>query len=83
MKRETFLYEVMLRFGPEGLVGAHQIDLERVSDGEEIVAEKELPATAITSEQATALIGEQVATMAAQISALTAERDNLRTRLAG
>jgi hypothetical protein len=69
---QTFLYEILLRFGPAGLVGAHAIDVERVADGDQVIADRAEPAREITSEDVATLVGEQNATLVQQLSAAQA-----------
>lgn len=82
MARNTSLYELLARFGPSGYLGAHAIDLERVTDGDELVAERELPARSITQAEFGAMLGAQSAALIeaadearAEAAAAIAERD--------
>lgn len=79
ISKTTHLYEVLLRFGPDGLVAAHQKNLERVADDEtgQVYFESETLPVAITARQAQEAIGKESAMLTNQIAALAAERDNL------
>lgn len=69
------LYEVLYRFNLGSFVGAHSVQVERITDDEtgEVYAEKVLDPEAVTIEQASALIGGEVSGVLAQCSALRAE----------
>lgn len=57
LAKNTHLYEVLIRFGPDGYRGAHVIDLELITDGDEIVSGKELPARPLTKAEIGPIIG--------------------------
>lgn len=80
--RATFLYELLVRLGPYGFIGAHAIDLERVSDGAEIIAERELPARPLTEAEAGAILGAESARLIEQLGAAAVEAAALRERIA-
>jgi hypothetical protein len=65
IEKRTYLYEILFRFGPEGLAGAHAIDMEQLYDSDEdkVELERELPARPITLAEAKELIGVQKATV--------------------
>lgn len=68
------LYEVLYRFNLGAFVGAHSVQLERVTDDAtgEVYAEKVLDPEAVTQEQAAALIGGEMAAVIAQCADLQA-----------
>lgn len=58
MKTISYLYELLIRFGPDGLRGAHAIDMIRVTEGKTVLTENELPARAVSVEEFAELLGE-------------------------
>lgn len=80
IERQTYLYEALIRFDADGFVGAHEVDMERVIDGDtgEIIAERPMAARPIQSDQIADLVGEQVLVMGRQITALQAEIEALK-----
>jgi hypothetical protein len=80
--KERGLYEVLYRFNLGAFVGAHSVQLERVTDTDtgEVYAEKVLDPEAVTQEQAAALIGGEMATVLAQCAELQAQRQDAITR---
>lgn len=80
ISRKTFLYEVLMRFGPEGLQGVHAIDLEQIVEGKTVHAETALPARPVEPAELAALIGEKATDLIEQVSAALAEADVQRSR---
>jgi len=80
IERNTFLFEFLVRMGPGGFVGAHAIDLERVSDGDEVIAERELPARPLTEAEAGTILGTENARMVEMLSAEQAATAAQRAR---
>ncbi len=76
------LYEVLYRFNLGSFVGAHAMQIERITDDEtgEVYAEKVLDPEAVTVEQASALIGGETATVLAQCSDLQAQLTAAKAR---
>lgn len=71
---QTHLYEVLLRFGPEGLTGAHQRSLSQlVDDSGTVLMEREGVPEALTPAALAGLIDGQTADLLAQLAALQAE----------
>jgi len=69
IERNTLLYELLVRLGPDGFLGAHAIDLERVTDGDEVIAERELPARPLSELEAGTILGAENARMVEQLAA--------------
>lgn len=65
VERQTTLYEVLVRFGPEGLRGAHAMDLERLIDTDtgDVISEQEGKARPITVEEVGELLGTENAAL--------------------
>lgn len=84
IERKKDLYEILIRFGPEGLSGAHAIDLERVIDTEtsELLAERQGAARPITLEEVGAYLGEKNAALIESLEGARAEVDRLGSALA-
>jgi len=81
-EKQTFLQETLIRFGPEGFEGAHQIWMDRVVDTEkdEIISEQTRPAEPIKEQEIIDLVGDQFVKMANQISALKDELNNATSK---
>lgn len=75
LKKQTSLYEILVRFGPKGFVGAHAIDMEEVIDGKEVHSAKELPPRPVTEAEFKELLGAQTAKLIEAADAARAERD--------
>lgn len=75
IERLTHLYDITARFGPSGFRGAHAIDLERVTDGDEVLAERELPARPITEAEFGTLLAGQAASLIQAADDARQERD--------
>ncbi len=73
--RNKFLYDLTVRFGPSGFKGAHAIDLEQVSDGEEVISEKEMPARPITEAEFSTLLTGQTAALIEAADQARRDRD--------
>lgn len=95
--KETHLYEILVRFGPEGYRGSHVQDLIRVIDTEtgQVYSEQPTDARPVTKAEIGSLIGaknaglieelerEKTARLEAEAErdALVAERDDATQRL--
>lgn len=77
--KTTFLYEILVRFGPDGYRGSHVLDLEKVVDGAEILVERVLPARPITEAEVGELLGGKVAALIEQLDAANARIAELET----
>ena len=75
LKKSTDLYEVLVRFGPEGYRGAHVIDAETVMDGDEVLAHREHPARPVTKAELGSLLGARNATLIEAADKAIIERD--------
>lgn len=79
--KRTYLYEILLRFGPEGLAGSHVIDMEEVYDTKtgEVLTAKELEARPIAADEVGEYLGKAnakaVEDLAAAQQALADERE--------
>lgn len=75
MAKQTFLYELLIRLGPDGYVGGHAVDLVRFTDDTdgELIADRESPPRAVTLQEASDLLGAESAALLVQLSNLTAE----------
>ncbi len=87
IKKTSHLYELLIRFGPDGFQGAHMKDLETVADGSEIISQRVLDPRAITEAEAGTLIGKESAKLVeaataarAEAEAATAERDEWQAK---
>lgn len=78
LKKTTALYEMLIRFGPDGYIGAHVIDAETVTDGGEVIAHKSLPARPVTKSELGSLLGANNAKLIEAADAARAERDQAR-----
>lgn len=83
IEKTSFLYEVLLRFGPDGLSGAHAIDMVRIVDtgSGEVIAENEELARPITQAEVSDILGAETAGMIEQIGRLEAEVAELTAQL--
>lgn len=73
LQKTNHLYEVLVRFAPDGNIqGAHQIFMERVMDGEDVLSEKPGSAIPINPESVSSVIEESVAAVIADNGALRA-----------
>jgi chromosome segregation ATPase len=80
---QTYLYEVMLRFGPEGLTGAHQRGLTRlVDEAGNVLMEREGAPEALTPDALAGLMTAQTADLLAQLDAMVEADAALRLDLA-
>lgn len=79
IQKATTLYEVLIRFGADGTVkGAHQQSIERITDGEAVLSERQLNPETVDPAALGELLGKNTAEMLAQIDSLTkavAQRD--------
>lgn len=76
MASKTFLYDITARFGPDGFVGAHAIDMKRtIDDDDGDVTDKEFPARPITADEFTDLLGGQTAALIQAADDARADRD--------
>lgn len=79
IEKTTHLYEVLIRFGPDGNVrGAHQQSVERITDGDTVLSERQNPPVPVDPDALGGILGKNVAAMLAQIEGLKldiAERD--------
>jgi len=75
IEKTSFLYEALIRFGPQGYEGSHQIWTDRYIDTvtDEIISEKQRPAEPLAEAAIVDLVGGQALVMAGQITALEAE----------
>lgn len=82
MKR-AYPYEVLVRFGPKGFQGAHQISIEEVFDDEtdEILSTKELPPVPIGSDNVDDILGEHVPDLLNNLNELATENKELQERV--
>lgn len=79
---QTYLYEVMLRFGPEGLTGAHQRGLTRlVDEAGNVLMEREGAPEALTPDALAGLIDSQTADLLVQLDAMVEADAALRADL--
>lgn len=78
--RKTFLYEVLIRFGPDGLRGIHAIDMEQIVEGDVVHAETAQPARPVGREDLADLVGEQATNLIEQVTAALAEVEAQRAR---
>lgn len=82
--KRTYLYEILLRFGPEGLAGSHVIDMEEVYDTKtgEVLTAKELEARPIAADEVGEYLGKANAKAVEQLAsanaALAEERASLQ-----
>lgn len=68
---QTHLYEVLLRFGPEGLTGAHQRGLTRlVDEAGNVLMEREGAPEALTPDALAGLMTAQTADLLVQLDAM-------------
>lgn len=72
----SFLYEVLVRGGPDGLVGAHQVRATVDDSGEMRLG----PPTPLAPADVSQLLGEQFATLATDYSAARARISELEGR---
>lgn len=79
LKKSTDLYEVLVRFGPDGFVGAHVIEAETVHEGKDVLAFKELPARPVTKAEIGGLLGANTAKLIEAADIARAERDQALT----
>lgn len=84
----TRLYEVLVRYHPDGTVAAHQRDIQEVLNGTDVVAATEGPAVSLVVADVAAVVGSVLPALSAerdalteQVTALTAERDALVEQL--
>lgn len=89
MEKIEYLGEILMRFGPAGLVGAHQITMTRYVDGETILTETAGMAEPVAAESLAALVGQATAdlvaangTLQSQATELQAQVDALTAQLA-
>lgn len=80
IKKETCLYEVLLRFGPEGFRGAHVQDLERIVEGDKVHAETPALTRAVTLEEVGQYIGAENAKLIEAADAEKARADAAEAR---
>lgn len=75
IEKKTDLYEILLRFGPGGLQGAHAKDLISLvdTDAAVVLSAVEGPARPVTAAECAGLIGAEQASLVEQIAALQAE----------
>ncbi len=60
MKADTFLYELLIRFSPDGFQGAHAKDIARMTDDDgKVVSDTELPPRPVTEAEFRKLLGAQ------------------------
>ena len=79
---QTHLYEVLLRFGPEGLTGAHQRGLTRlVDEAGNVLMEREGAPEALTPDALAGLMTAQTADLLAQLDAMVEAEAALRAEL--
>lgn len=83
---QTFLYEILIRFDADGYRGAHVIDLQTVTDGEEVLAAKPLDPRPVDPAEVGQILGENSARLIqstdrviAQLFEVRAARDTLLT----
>lgn len=83
IEQTSYLYEALIRFGPDGFVAAHQVSMARYvnTDTGEVISESERPAEPVSADAITTLIGNEAVAMAAQITAQTARISQLETEL--
>lgn len=69
IEETTHLYEVLLRFGPQGLIGAHQCRWDRAVNTEtgRVYKDEPLPPEPVTPEALAGLVDPQVPLLAAQV----------------
>ena len=79
---QTHLYEVLLRFGPDGLTGAHQRGLTRlVDEAGNVLMEREGAPEALTPDALAGLMTSQTAGLLVQIDAMVEADAILRAEL--
>lgn len=81
---ETYLYEILVRFGPDGYAGSHVVDLVRTIDeaSGELVGEATTKARPLTSEEVGELIGFKNAELIQQLDAVRKDHADAERRLA-
>lgn len=82
MERTTYVERVMIVLNPDGtLKGAHQDKLERITSNGETLVERMLGAEPLDAAALASVLPDHAA-LAAQVQALTDERDDLAAKLA-
>lgn len=78
----SYLYEVLLRFGPEGLTGAHQRSMSRlVDESGNVLMEREGAPEALTPEALAGLMDIQTADLLVQLDSMVEADAVLRLEL--
>lgn len=85
LKKTATLYEILVRFDANGYRGAHVIDLETVTDGDEVIAERPLAPRPVEPAEVKTILGAQNARMIqstdrviGQLQETRGERDTLK-----
>lgn len=83
IEKQSYLYEVLIRFDGEGYQGAHQIWMDRYVDmpAETIISEQQRAAEPLVETAISELVGAQSIIMARQIDMLKAELASHRTEM--
>ena len=75
MAQRQRLYEILIRYHPDGRVGAHRMDIVEIADDTgAVIAARELPPVALAVEDLDGLMSSSNAALLAGISVATAER---------
>ncbi|WP_435656101.1 hypothetical protein [Brucella pituitosa] len=84
LERKKYLYEVLLRFHPQGFAGAHQIHAEQIVDSDtgDVLSETAGMAEPVTDDAVSTLIGSESLALLARISELESLVENLSQQLA-
>lgn len=84
VERETTLYEILLRFGPDGLQGAHVIDRERLIDRDtgDVLKDETGKARAVTAAEVGVYLGAKNAALLEAVAVAEARVAELDQALA-
>lgn len=81
-KIRTRLYEVLIRFGPEGFSGAHVVDVDEMVDGKTVIPVREHLPRPVTAAELGELLTPQVAKLMEEVNATRAFADRTLEKLA-
>ena len=82
IEKSTHLYEVLLRFDPQGLAGAHAIFIDVIREDDSILSSVLKQAQPLSAAGVPELIGSTLPQLADQIMALTEDLRLERARVA-
>ncbi len=73
IQKTTYLNEVLIRFGPSGVIGAHAVDAELVTDDSsgEVYKHELLPPREIAGQDLNGLLEPTVVSLIAEVKRLT------------